>query len=68
MTYACPSNCGTGNLIKHLEKCKRRDTRDIGQLLITRDHGSVSLETKTFDQDTFRELLVAAIAMHSLPF
>lgn len=67
-TYACPSTYGTGNLHKHLLKCKRRDTRDIGQLLVTREHGSIALGTKTFDQDTFRELLNAAIVMHCQPY
>ena len=67
-TYACPSTYGTGNLHKHLERCKRRDTRDIGQLLISREHGSMALGTKKFDQETFRELLTAAIIMHCQPY
>ena len=67
-TYACPSTFGTCNLHKHLERCKRRDTRDIGQLLISRDHGSISLGTKKFDQEKFRELVVVAIIMHCQPY
>ncbi|WOG84027.1 hypothetical protein DCAR_0103207 [Daucus carota subsp. sativus] len=67
-TYACPSTYGTGNLHKHLERCKRRDTIDIGQLLISCDHGSVFLGTKKFDQQKFRELLVVAIIMHCQPY
>lgn len=66
--YACPSNYGTGNLIKHLKKCNNRVTRDIGQLLITRGQGSVSLSNNKFDQETYRELYTAAITMHSQPF
>ncbi|KAK1397282.1 hypothetical protein POM88_007145 [Heracleum sosnowskyi] len=42
-TYVCPSNYGTGNLTKHIKKCKTRVTRDICQLLISREQGSVSL-------------------------
>ncbi|KAK1402022.1 hypothetical protein POM88_001627 [Heracleum sosnowskyi] len=67
-TYVCPSNYGTGNLIKHIKKCKTRVTRDIGQLLISREQGSVSLSTNKFDQETYRELYTAAITMHSQPF
>ncbi|KAK1389787.1 Zinc finger, BED-type [Heracleum sosnowskyi] len=68
VTYACPSNFGTGNLHKHLEKCVRRDTRDIGQLLITRESSSLNLTTPKFSQEKYRELFVAAITMHEEPF
>ena len=33
--YVCDSKYGTGNLCRHLKTCIRRDTRDIGQLLIS---------------------------------
>ena len=49
-TYACPSTFGTGNLHKHIEKCVRRDTRDIGQLLITRESSCLNLATPKFSQ------------------
>ncbi|KAK1391570.1 hypothetical protein POM88_010626 [Heracleum sosnowskyi] len=68
VTYACPSNFGTGNLHKHLEKCVRRDTMDIGQLLITRESSSLNLTTPKFSQEKYRELFVAAITMHKEPF
>ena len=67
-TYACPSTYGTSNLHKHLKSCKCRDVRDIGQLLISRERASLGLGTRKFDQDTFREMLVAAIVMHSQPY
>ena len=64
LVYLVPSNYGTGNLKRHLENCVRRDTRDVGQLLLSKKGGAVS----KFEPDKFRELLVAAIVMHDLPF
>lgn len=42
-----------------------RDTRDVGQLLISHN---ILLESQKFDNEKFRELLNAAIVMHDLPF
>ena len=41
----------------------RRDTRDIGQLLLSK-----GMAVSKFDPEKFRELLTAAIIMHDLPF
>ena len=42
----------------------RRNTRDVGQLLLSKNGGCVS----KFELDKFRELLVASIVTHDLPF
>ncbi|GMN66981.1 hypothetical protein TIFTF001_036047 [Ficus carica] len=38
--YLASSKYGTGNMLKHIKTCPRTETRDIGQMLITRDTGS----------------------------
>ncbi|XP_031378256.1 zinc finger BED domain-containing protein RICESLEEPER 2-like [Punica granatum] len=62
--FICNSQYGTGNLKKHSERCIRKDTRDVGQLLVNHD---MSLRNAIFDPERFRELLIAAIIMHDLP-
>ena len=42
----------------------RRNTRDVGQLLLSKSGGCVS----KFELNKFRELLVASIVMHDLRF
>ena len=68
MRYLCDSSYGTGNLRRHLGKCTRRDTKDIGQLFITSERSSMSLKPQTFDPNKFRELVSAIIVMNNLPF
>ncbi|XP_061340052.1 zinc finger BED domain-containing protein RICESLEEPER 1-like [Gastrolobium bilobum] len=65
--YMADSKYGTGNLKRHLDGCVRRDTRDVGQMMLSTQNSSFSLEPK-FDHEKFRELLIAAIIMHDLPF
>ncbi|XP_061357916.1 zinc finger BED domain-containing protein RICESLEEPER 2-like [Gastrolobium bilobum] len=65
--YMADSKYGTGNLKRHLDGCVRRDTRDAGQMMLSNQNSSLSLEPK-FDHEKFRELLIAAIIMHDLPF
>ncbi|OWM74551.1 zinc finger BED domain-containing protein RICESLEEPER 2-like [Punica granatum] len=62
--FICDSQYGTGNLKKHSEKCIRKDTRDVGQLLMNHD---MSLRSAIFDPERFRELLIGAIILHDLP-
>ncbi|XP_031371469.1 zinc finger BED domain-containing protein RICESLEEPER 2-like isoform X1 [Punica granatum] len=62
--FISDSQYGTGNLKRHSEKCVRKDTRDVGQLLMNHD---ISLRNATFDPERFRELLIAAMIMHDLP-
>ena len=63
--FICDSKYGTGNLKRHIASCVRRDTRDVGQMLIDGQH--LSIRSSKFDSEKFRELLVAAIVMHELP-
>ncbi|GMN64499.1 hypothetical protein TIFTF001_033566 [Ficus carica] len=35
--YLASSKYGTGNMLKHIKTCPRIDTRDIGQMLLTRE-------------------------------
>ncbi|XP_062118479.1 zinc finger BED domain-containing protein DAYSLEEPER-like [Humulus lupulus] len=51
-----------------MKSCERRDTRDIGQLVVSQDKGIVALGSKRFDLNHFRELMTRAIILHDLPF
>ncbi|WOL20210.1 zinc finger BED domain-containing protein RICESLEEPER 2-like [Canna indica] len=52
-----------------MEKCKKRDTRDVGQMLLSSNaQGNMTLSDCSFDPNKFRELVASAIAMHNLPF
>ncbi|CAB4306765.1 unnamed protein product [Prunus armeniaca] len=66
--YLCDSKYGTGNLKRHLDSCLKSDTRDIGQLLLSKSEGSIITRSAKFDPNKFRELLVMAIIKHELPF
>ncbi|XP_034229371.1 zinc finger BED domain-containing protein RICESLEEPER 1-like [Prunus dulcis] len=66
--YLCDSRYGTGNLKRHIESCVKTDTRDLGQLLLSKSDGAILTRSSKFDPMKFRELLVMAIIMHDLPF
>jgi hypothetical protein len=66
--YLAPSTYGTGNLKCHIENCSRRSTRDVGQMLLSRSQGSLSVNNSKFCPKKFRELLVALVIKHDLPF
>ncbi|WOL04547.1 zinc finger BED domain-containing protein RICESLEEPER 2-like [Canna indica] len=67
--FTCKARVGTGHLLRHMEKCKKRDTRDVGQMLFSSNaHGNMTLSDCSFDPDKFRELVASAIAMHNLSF
>ncbi|XP_071940029.1 zinc finger BED domain-containing protein RICESLEEPER 2-like [Coffea arabica] len=66
--YSVESKSGTGNLHRHLKRCLKMTTKDIGQYLITSDKGALATRNAQFSQDKFRELLVHAIVRHELPF
>jgi hypothetical protein len=66
--YLAPSTYGTGNLKRHIENCLRRSTRDVGQMLLSRSQGSLSVSNSKFCPKKFRELLVALVIKHDLPF
>ena len=49
--YLASSKYGTCNMLKHIKTCPRTETRDIGQMLITRDSGSFSFGSSQFDPE-----------------
>ena len=66
--YLADSKNGTGNMRRHMISCQRKDTRDIGQLLLSQEKGSLAVSAKRFDPEHFRELITTAIILHDLPF
>jgi len=66
--YLAPSTYGTENLKCHIDSCPRRNTRDVGQMLLSRSQGSLSVSNSKFCPKKFRELLVALVIKHDLPF
>ncbi|PWA96092.1 zinc finger, BED-type [Artemisia annua] len=58
------SKQGTGNLLRHKERCHGKDFHDVGQMLFNSD---MALRSSRFNQKTFRDLLVAATVRHELP-
>ncbi|KAI0526836.1 hypothetical protein KFK09_002428 [Dendrobium nobile] len=67
--YLCESKNGTGNLRRHLQNCKKRNLRDIGQLILqSTSNSSIAMTDHRFDSSKFRDLFTACIIMHDLPF
>ncbi|GMN51150.1 hypothetical protein TIFTF001_020297 [Ficus carica] len=66
--YLASSKYGTGNMLKHIKTCPRTETREIGQMLITRDSNSLSFGSSQFDSEKWRELVTTCIILHELPF
>lgn len=66
--YSAESKYGTGNLIRHSASCKKKNTRDIGQMLLQSNGVGLRTRALTFNSDVFRELLAVAIVKHGLPF
>jgi hypothetical protein len=66
--YLAPSTYGTRNLKRHIDSCPKRNTRDVGQMLLSRSQGSLSVSNSKFCPKKFRELLVASVIKHDLPF
>lgn len=50
-------------MLSHIEKCLKKDTQNIGQMLLFSSHNTIGLT----NDDKFRKLLLAAMAMHNLP-
>ncbi|EOY21377.1 Ac-like transposase THELMA13 [Theobroma cacao] len=61
------SKYGTSNLKRHNDNCVRKYTRDIGQMIFSKEHNSMLMRSSKFDPKKFCELVVAAIVMHNLP-
>uniref|UniRef100_A0A803LJE6 Transposase n=1 Tax=Chenopodium quinoa TaxID=63459 RepID=A0A803LJE6_CHEQI len=62
------SKNGTGNLHRHLKKCKQRSFRDVGQMVLEKTSSSLGNRLPNFDADYFRELLSLAIVEPDMPF
>ncbi|KAJ8430813.1 hypothetical protein Cgig2_006562 [Carnegiea gigantea] len=67
-TYPGDSRYGTDNLKRHLGNCKRRNVRDIGQLLLESRSGSLGSRRPEFDSNEFHHLLATCLVKHELPF
>ena len=65
--YPGESKHGTGNLKRHLGLCKKRNFRDIGQLLLDSRSGSLGNRLPNFDPEEFRKLMAVCIVKHELP-
>ena len=66
--YPGDSKYGTRNLKRHLGNCKRRNFRDIGQLLLESRSGTLGSRRVVFDPNEFRQLLALCVVKHELPF
>jgi hypothetical protein len=66
--YKVQSSNGYGNLNRHIEVCGGNNTPDVRQMLLAGSEGSLSVSASEFDPERYRELLVAAIIQHDLPF
>jgi hypothetical protein len=66
--YLAPGAYGVGNLKQYIKTCLRRDTRDVGQMLISRNQGSISISASNFCAKRFRKLFVALGIKQDLPF
>jgi len=67
-TYPGDSSYGTRNLKRHLGKCKQKNFRDIGQLLLESRSGFLGNRRPQFDFNEFRQLLAYCVVKHQLPF
>nr|KAJ0207743.1 hypothetical protein LSAT_V11C500259970 [Lactuca sativa] len=66
--YICETKNGTGSLRNHINKCPRRDEKDVAQMLFAKSGGSMSINSMVFKPERFRELVSQAIIKHELPF
>jgi hypothetical protein len=51
-----------------MKVCGRKNDRDIQQMLISRDQGTLSVSASKFCPKRYRELLIGTIIKHDLPF
>ena len=67
-TYPVDSIYGIGNLKRHLVICKRKNFRDLSELLLDSCSGSLSSRRSKFEFNEFRQLLAYYVVKHELPF
>jgi len=65
--YPGESKHGTENLKRHLGNCKKRNFRDIGQLLLKSMSSSLGNRRLDFDPKVFRTMIATCIVKHDLP-
>ncbi|KAK6267469.1 hypothetical protein QUC31_011629 [Theobroma cacao] len=63
----CDSKHEIDNLKRYSENCVGGDTREIGQMISSNQHGSTITRSSNLDPEKFRELVIGAIFMHNLP-
>ncbi|KAK6263652.1 hypothetical protein SCA6_019086, partial [Theobroma cacao] len=63
----CDSKHEIDNLKRYSENCVGGDTREIGQMISSNQHGSTLTRSSNLDPEKFRELVIGAIFMHNLP-
>jgi hypothetical protein len=51
-----------------MNKCARKNTPDVGKMLLSGSQGGMSVISSKFDHKKFRELIVASIIKYDLPF
>ncbi|KAJ8434059.1 hypothetical protein Cgig2_012661 [Carnegiea gigantea] len=64
--YHGESKNGTRNLKSHLDICKKRNFRDIGQLLLNSRSSSLENRCADFDPEEFCKLMAACTVKHDL--
>lgn len=65
--YPGDSKYGIENLKRHLDFCKKRNFRDIGQLLLESRSGSLGNRRAEFDPEVFRRMMATCVVKHDLP-
>ena len=65
--YPRESKHEIGNLKRHLANCKKRNFKDIGQLLLKSRSGSLGNRRPDFDPEVFRTMIATCIVKHDLP-
>ena len=68
IVYKAPGEYGTRNMTRHIKVCSRKGTPDVGQMLLSGSQGGMSEISFKFDPKKFKELVVALIIKHDLPF
>jgi hypothetical protein len=67
-TYKASGEYGTRNMTRHMKACARKYIPDVGQMLLSRSQGDMPVISSKFDPKKSRELIVASIIKHDLPF
>lgn len=67
--YVTDTKGATGTMSKHIKyRCQRKNSRDVGQQLLSKMEGFMFVRSAKFSAEKFCELLSMAIIKHDLPF